>query len=67
MEKPNCYKCAHRREIHGDSRCDNTAAHVTGHAHGARKGWFFWPFNFDPVWLLTCDGFEEKQNENKKT
>lgn len=25
-----------------------------------RKGWFFWPLNFDPVWLATCDKFEPK-------
>jgi hypothetical protein len=30
--------------------------------HGVRNGWFMWPVNFDPVWLLNCDGFEEKEN-----
>lgn len=34
---------------------------VTGNAHGIKSGWFFWPFNFDPVWLLSCNGFEEKE------
>ena len=33
---------------------------ITAHAHGVRAGWFFWPSNFDPTWLLTCDGFEDK-------
>ena len=28
--------------------------------HGVREGWFMWPANFDPVWLLNCDGFEER-------
>jgi hypothetical protein len=23
-------------------------------------GWFFWPYNFDPRWLKSCDGFEPK-------
>ena len=32
---------------------------VTGNEHGIYKGWFNWPFNFDPTWLDTCDGFEE--------
>ena len=33
--------------------------------HGFNNGWFFWPINFDPVWLETCNGFErnDKQNE----
>ncbi len=25
--------------------------------HAVRNGWFFWPFNFDPVWLDECGGF----------
>lgn len=33
---------------------------VIGDEHGIRRGWFGWPFNFDPTWLLACDGFEEK-------
>lgn len=33
---------------------------VMGNATGIRRGWFSWPINFDPVWLLTCDGFEAK-------
>jgi hypothetical protein len=27
---------------------------------GIQKGWFLWPANFDPVWLLNCDGFKRK-------
>lgn len=33
---------------------------VKGNEHGIRSGWFNWPYNFDPVWLESCDGFEEK-------
>ena len=33
---------------------------ISGHEHGIRSGWFNWPINFDPSWLLTCNGFEEK-------
>ncbi len=33
---------------------------VTGNEHGVKNGWFCWPFNFDPTWLETCDGFEAK-------
>jgi len=32
---------------------------VKGKPHGIKMGWFSWPFNFDPVWLESCDGFKE--------
>jgi hypothetical protein len=31
--------------------------HVRGNTHGVRSGWFYWPMNFDPVWLDICSGF----------
>lgn len=30
---------------------------IQGDAHGIRCGWFMWPANFDPTWLINCDGF----------
>ena len=59
-EKPNCYQCKYRGELIGDchSRCLNNNAKVKGDEHGIRSGWFNHPFNFDPVWLEKCDGFE---------
>lgn len=26
--------------------------------HGVRMGWASWPFNFDPVWVESCDAKE---------
>ncbi len=59
-EKPNCYQCKHVRSVPGDAHkaCANKAAKVSGAPHGIRSGWFSWPFNFDPTWLLACDGFD---------
>lgn len=59
----NCYECKHRRELPGSchSQCANGEAKVVGNAHGVRNGWFFWPINFDPVWLQNCTGFEKKE------
>jgi len=34
---------------------------IRGNPHGIKRGWFSWPYNFDPVWLENCDGFEEKE------
>lgn len=28
---------------------------------GVVSGWFYWPFDFDPVWLENCNGFERKE------
>lgn len=33
---------------------------IKADATGVRKGWFMWPANFDPVWLLNCDGHAPK-------
>lgn len=40
---------------------------VAGDNHGIRSGWFLWPLNFDPTWLLTCDGFEKNGGELNET
>ncbi len=39
---------------------------IKGNPHGVKHGWFYWPMNFDPVWLENCDGFEQKEKENIK-
>lgn len=68
MSKPDCYKCKHRRNLIGDchSRCVHPRGDkvsVKGNLHGIKNGWFFWPVNFDPVWLDYCDGFEQKTDK----
>lgn len=32
--------------------------------HGIRSGWFYWPNDFDPVWLQNCDGFVSKGGDD---
>lgn len=63
-----CYKCTFRGTIPGNchSRCTHPTPfniNVTGNKYGMEQGWFFYPFNFDPTWLITCDGFEDKNNK----
>lgn len=62
-KKPSCYECKHRADLiyNAHSKCTNQYAQVTGSAHGIAHGWFNHPYNFDPTWLLTCDGFKPKQ------
>tara|TARA_R110000744_G_scaffold82881_5_gene162794 strand:- start:125 stop:523 length:399 start_codon:yes stop_codon:yes gene_type:complete len=71
-DKVNCYECKYRDKVTGSahSRCmhpeagmDQASAYfmdITAAHHGVKNGWFSWPFNFDPVWLESCNGFTEK-------
>jgi hypothetical protein len=65
--KPDCYKCVHRLMVPGDahSRCNNFQAKVSGNPSGIKHGWFMWPLNFDPTWLVSCDGFSDKPEDKK--
>lgn len=75
MNKPNCYNCKHRGDLVGDchSSCEHPEAqnnarkahltlNVIGNKHGINNGWFIWPWNFDPIWLERCDGFQAVEN-----
>ena len=66
-EKPDCHKCVHRLTIPGNAhtRCNNHTAKVEGNEHGIRSGWFKWPLNFDPTWLISCDGFSKNKKDKK--
>ncbi|MFI5304329.1 MAG: hypothetical protein ACHQYP_05970 [Nitrospiria bacterium] len=67
MKEQNCYECVHRGTLPGDchSRCNNHEANVKGNAHGIKNGWFKWPYNFDPTWLISCDGFSNNPEDEK--
>jgi len=67
--KPNCYECHYFLKVQGSAHsvCGNGKAHVTGAESGIKKGWFNWPYNFDPVWLESCDGFFPKPIEVQPT
>ena len=67
IKKPDCYNCIHRLTIPGNShsRCNNVNAKVEGHEYGIKSGWFMWPLNYDPVWLISCDGFSNDPNDKK--
>jgi hypothetical protein len=59
-----CYSCIHRREIPGDAhtKCVKPDSNMIANQHGLKHGWFFYPFNFDPIWKMKfCSNFEEKK------
>lgn len=39
---------------------------IKADSHGVRNGWFMWPINFDPIWLLNCDGFTPRLGSDKE-
>jgi hypothetical protein len=41
-------------------QADPTALGIKANETGVRRGWFLWPFNFDPVWLEECSGWEDR-------
>lgn len=60
----NCYKCIHKRDIPGDAHvtCIKPDLQMIGNKYGIANGWFFYPLNFDPVWMeRVCNNFEEKE------
>ena len=67
MDK-TCLDCIHRRTIPGNCHisCNNHKAKVVGCQTGINGGWFNWPYNFDPTWLDSCDGFSDKEKDNKE-
>ncbi len=38
----------------------NNPIGVVGNERGINNGWFNFPYNYDPIWLLKCDGFRQK-------
>ncbi len=38
---------------------------ITANPQGIRMGWFYWPYNYDPAWLLTCNGFEAMEPKSE--
>lgn len=77
-DQPKCYTCKHRGTVPGDahSSCnqglheythrnpDNTVnIRVSLDPHGVRNGWAMWPFNFDPIWVESCNSYVNTSKE----
>ena len=48
------------------STCSQRQARVEGSPVGIRGGWFHWPWNFDPTWLVSCDSFVSLSGKDKE-
>jgi hypothetical protein len=62
-KKPDCHKCVNRDPLPMTHhiQCLEPKALISGNARAAQKGWFHWPWNFDPIWLEECSKYEEKK------
>ena len=47
------------REIIAHGESERQGIKVIGDSNGIKSGWFNFPVNFDPIWLLSCTGREE--------
>ena len=65
--RPDCYSCRYRRGVPGDAHSSCAHPHPTakGHPRGIAMGWFNFPWNFDPIWLLECSGFTPKKKQEE--
>jgi hypothetical protein len=62
VDRPNCHKCVNHDPLPMTHhiQCLEPKAQISGNARAAQKGWFHWPWNFDPIWLEECSKYEEK-------
>lgn len=59
----DCRKCEGMREVPGDChiQCVTPDPHMTGDPRGIKRGWFFYPLLFDPIWMTKeCINFKPK-------
>lgn len=64
MTAANCYSCVNRRDVPGDCHisCAKPDPTVRGNPVGIRGGWFHYPYNFDPIWIVgECKNYEKKE------
>jgi len=60
-KKKTCWTCVNRRNIPGNCHisCAKPDPKMTANEHGIQNGWFYYPFNFDPVWMTKdCSNYE---------
>ena len=46
--------------------CSSNAMGVSLNPHGIKNGWCYWPFNFDPIWVNSCNSYDPKNGAYQK-
>ena len=60
----NCWSCKNKEEVPGNChiRCTKPDPDMTGKEHGIRKGWFSYPYLFDPIWATKkCCNYDQEK------
>lgn len=62
-KRSECYSCVHHRKVPCNAHisCKKPSIDVlrSGNAHGIKRGWFIYPYLYDPVWKESlCPNFE---------
>jgi len=68
-----CWSCAYRGENPGSAhiRCEfdwrkSANKPPTGHPHGIKNGWYIFPVNYDPTWMLDrCEEWTTERDPSK--
>ncbi len=73
-----CYGCGYKKEIRGDCHISclfdwgrmsyKSGIHPPkGNAHGIMNGWYNFPYQYDPVWMIEeCPAFSKEADPAKK-
>lgn len=63
-KETNCYSCIHSRSnsdnnsahihcrLHWSYNKKNKAEHPKGAEHGIQNGWYDFPYDYDPIWMI---------------
>ncbi len=65
-----CHECAYKGDIPGDAHIscqfDWKGPTPQGDLHGVRNGWYYFPFNYDPTWMIEeCPNFATERDESR--
>ena len=44
-----------------DNKTNAEKLNILVDGYAFKRGWADWPVNFDPRWVINCDGFEQKE------
>lgn len=70
-KKNTCQGCAYRLDVPGNTHSSccfdwekSEIQKPRGHHHGIEKGWFAFPYNYDPIWMISeCKAFSIEKDE----
>jgi len=59
----NLLQCFGKRA--GNIFISKNPINVKVNEHGLKNGWGNFPYNFDPIWIQSCDGYRESEIDER--